>query len=70
MHILGVYVQDEVSMIKPVARKTRKSTDDDDNDDNIRWTIHDYIVSLAFIPNEPKCVHEDLSSSGTLANEL
>ena len=34
---------------------TNNDDDDDNDDDNdIQWTNHDYIGSLACMPNEPK----------------
>ena len=59
MYILGPYKQTctkyEISMIKPLARRL---TDDNHNtnntnDDKAPRTSHDYIGSLAYIPNEP-----------------
>ena len=49
MHICARH---QVSMIKPVARRT--FTDDDDNEnDNTRLTIYNCVGSLAFLSNEP-----------------
>ena len=48
-----INVQDyEVSVMKPVARRTVHSNDDD-NAGQYWHTIHDYIDSSAFMPNEP-----------------
>ena len=59
VHILGAYVHKkakyEVSMFKPVARRTVhrcQTMPDDDND--TQQTIHYYIGSLAFVTNETK----------------
>ena len=47
----------EISLIKPVARRTvhRQNDNDDTNkdNDNTQWTIHDCMAFLAFMPNEP-----------------
>ena len=38
------------------ADDANDADDDSNNDDDTQWTIHDYIGSLASMPNEPKTV--------------
>lgn len=45
MHMWTIF---EVSVMKPVARKT-----DHNNDNDTRWIIPDYMGSLAFMPYKP-----------------
>ena len=69
VHILRAYVptsgRHEFSIIKPVAMKTVHRwwcwmTTTTTFEDNTRQTIHDYMGSLAFMPNEPTTVQKKL----------
>ena len=61
MHTCARY---EVSVIKPVARRTPQ-TMPTPTLDNTQWTIHDYIGSLAFMPNMSKSVRDDPLNQST-----
>ena len=70
VHIRGIYVyvwvRCDISMIKSEARRTVPQTMPTPTtitpDDNTRWTIHDYIGSLAFMPNEPESTKKAVDS--------
>ena len=49
---------------------TQEANDDDVNVNDTKQTIHDYIGSLAFTPNEPTAMHPaELSTKGQREDE-